>query len=253
MTDIAPPTPAASADLYAKSYLVIRIAVGLLGFALPTMLWVGETWLDRSVRFRGSLSSYYHSAMQDVFVGTLWAIGVLLVAYRAWTPRSRGFLLSLGAGLGAILLAFFPTARPGDPPNSCGPDIDPQPPDCEALQIALGEDTSQRLHFAATALFLTCAALLCLYLAIRARRESPPHQPTVIVQGACFAAMVIAVLWIFFGPDLGSGKHTFKPLYVGELLAVYAFAVSWLTEVRLLWRLLRGVAPAKDLGRALAA
>lgn len=65
--------------------------------------------------------------------------------------------------------------------------------------------------------------------------------------------MLAAVAWIFIGSDIKIGRWTFEPLCVGELGAIHAFAVSWLTEIRRLWEVLRGSVPAVQATVASAA
>src|SRR3712207_465666 len=79
-TDLAPhatPDPSSSSPPpYARSYLHITRSVGFMGIALPIALIAGEYFFVRGdVDVRGSLSSYYHSPMGDVFVATLSIIG----------------------------------------------------------------------------------------------------------------------------------------------------------------------------------
>src|SRR5215467_13881070 len=69
---------------YTRSYRLIRLVVGFLGIALPIVFIIGEAlFLRGSVHVRGSLSEYYHTSMQDIFVGGLCIIGLLLAAYMA--------------------------------------------------------------------------------------------------------------------------------------------------------------------------
>ena len=77
--------PASARDeAYTRSYRAIRLAVGFLGIALPLIFIFVEAYLLKGgVHVRGSLSAYYHSPLQDVFVGGLCVIGVLLATYMA--------------------------------------------------------------------------------------------------------------------------------------------------------------------------
>ena len=247
------PDPGTVADLYARSYLIIRTAVGLLGFALPTVLVIGEEWLSHTVGFRGSLSAYYHTAIRDVFVGTLWAIGFLLVVYRAWKPVSWDFLWSSVAGVGAMCVAFFPTSRPGLKPTDARCGTDPQPVNCAPLQQALSEETCQTIHAVSTVAFIGGAAVLALLFAVREWcRTTRRRQSVAVALMACFLVMVTAVVWIFAGVDVTISRWTFERLYVGELVALYAFGISWLTESRLLWKVLRGTAGSALVSAAVA-
>src|ERR1700756_2635022 len=59
-------------EAYTRSYRVIRLVVGFLGISLPLIFILVEAYLLKGgVHVRGSLSAYYHSPLQDVFVGGL--------------------------------------------------------------------------------------------------------------------------------------------------------------------------------------
>ncbi len=70
------------------SYLTLRKAIGYLGTALPFVLSIGGM-LIYSLAIQGSLSSYYHTGMRDVFVGTLCAIGIFLFAYKGYEQQDN--------------------------------------------------------------------------------------------------------------------------------------------------------------------
>ena len=121
-------------ERYVRSYVTVRFAIGVLGLALPFVLVLVEPILFDGQPFpRGSLSAYYYSGMRELFVGVLWAIGVFLVLYKltefSWESR-----LSTLAGFAVVLVALFPTGRPGD-----GVSLTP-------LQSLLGEATVERIH-----------------------------------------------------------------------------------------------------------
>ena len=99
MTDSELPT---SAHPMVLSYVGLRRAVGLSGLLLPVALGPGG-WLI-GVPFQDNLSSYYHTPLRDVFVGTLCAIAVFLFCYRGhdwvedWTANF-GSASALGVAL----------------------------------------------------------------------------------------------------------------------------------------------------------
>jgi hypothetical protein len=102
--------------------------VGFLGILLPILFIIGEAFFLRGgVHVRGSLSAYYHTSMQDIFVGGLCVIGFLLVTYTAGEPRTWDFVASLIAGIALLGVVFFPTSRSGLPPGApaCGSQPEP--------------------------------------------------------------------------------------------------------------------------------
>ena len=134
--------------LYARSYLLIRTVVGVIGVLLPFVLIIGEAFFLRAgVHVRGSISAYYHTSMRDIFVGSLCVVGLLLVTYMADQRKRPDWWLSLLAGIAVLGLVFFPTGRPNlaDGAPRCG--ITPEPARCSPIQQYFGETQVAAVHF----------------------------------------------------------------------------------------------------------
>ena len=96
-------------EAYTRSYRVSRLVVGFLGILLPIIFIIGEAlFLRGGVHVRGSLSEYYHTSMQDIFVGGLCVIGFLLATYMAGEARTWDFWASLIAGVAVLGSRLFP-------------------------------------------------------------------------------------------------------------------------------------------------
>jgi hypothetical protein len=220
--------------LYARSYLIHRLAVGLLGVLLPLVLIVSELWISGDVALRGSLSAYYHTTARDVFVASLAVVGVLLITYLSAQTWTKDFWLSLVGGVAVLLVAFFPTMRPGlsetDP--LCG--TTPTPAGCTGLQQVLGETNAAVVHFVAAAVFVVSLAILCFVFARREQRHAG-HLGVARILRACGWVMIAAMAWIAagFAFDLSIGPIT--SLYGGEVVAFLAFGIAWLTKGRQLF------------------
>ena len=94
-------------SLLVYSYLELRTAIGLLGIGLPVIVALGGALIFR-VGLQSSLSSYYHTGMRDVLVGTLFVIGFFLLSYKGY-DRADNLTGNL-ACVFAVGLALFPTA-----------------------------------------------------------------------------------------------------------------------------------------------
>src|ERR687898_3135634 len=152
---VQPRVTAPRSERYVRSYLIMRVTVGALGIALPVLLVLGEPLLFDGQPFpRGSLSAYYYSGVREVFVGTLCAIGVFLVTYKV-AERSRENRLSIYAGAAAIVVALFPTGKPGR-------GVTPTP-----LQVRFGEPTVEWIHFGAAGVFIASLAVISFYFSRR--------------------------------------------------------------------------------------
>jgi len=238
--------------LYARSYLLIRTVVGLLGVALPIFFVIAESAINRSVHFRGSISAYYHSPVRDVFVGGLCTIGFLLIMYMAGQKKRWDWILSTLAGVALIVLVLVPTKRPGLPTGAplCG--TEPQPPTCSWTQQHFGgEMNAYHIHLISAGVFILSLAGICLYWALRdveRRRQEAEHSEKehprsgrwelwraggarVWVPATCGFIIIVAVAWVPLGVDVWQ----LTPLYLAEFVSVLAFAAAWLFASRDLW------------------
>jgi Protein of unknown function (DUF998) len=223
--------------LYARSYLLIRTVVGVIGILLPLVFIVGEAFFLRAgVHVRGSISAYYHTSMRDVFVGGLCVVGLLLVTYMAEQRKRPDWWLSLIAGIAVLGVVFFPTGRPSLPDEAplCG--STPEPAGCSPVQQWLGEELVATIHFVCAVVFILSLAGICFYFAYRERTAG--NAGAAWFQRACGGVIVAAVMWAIIGGFMEWDLGELTPLYVGEVASIWAFGASWLTGSRDLWRLM---------------
>ncbi|MEZ6091501.1 MAG: hypothetical protein R3C05_26500 [Pirellulaceae bacterium] len=134
------------------SYVTIRRAIGVAGFCLPVVLLVGGWMLG--IPIQENMSSYYHTSLRDIFVGTLCAIGVFLFCYRGY-DRIENWTANLG-GASALGIALFPLDYKSDP----------------LVQKSL----SGYLHsFSGGIFFLTLAFYSLYHFPRDSQREAEPH------------------------------------------------------------------------------
>jgi hypothetical protein len=97
----------------------VRLMIGSLAFAFPVTMYA------LTGKIATSIGAYYHElATRDVFVGFLFIFGALLLAYKghkrqtsveelgtfhAWLKRHQEDWISSLGGIGAIIMALFPT------------------------------------------------------------------------------------------------------------------------------------------------
>lgn len=201
-------------NLY-KSFLLTRLLVGFVGVLLPTVLVASDLGSDfvqgRALTPRGSLSAYYYhpAPLGDWFVGSLWAIGVGLMVYMSIRKSSRANAVSWTAGSAAIVVALFPTNDDGNPSTWVS-----------------------TLHFGAAAVVVIGLGLLCWGFAVDDRERTDPNSDakkrrhTIHSRAAMiiFASVVFVVLNSVFAWFPSHG------ILVAEVVAVYAFAVSWFVK-----------------------
>ncbi len=188
------------------TYFVLRTAIYVIAFALPTAIIVW-TAVDPGLTLQESLSGYYYTPARTVFVGALAAVGVLLVVYRGYSTGENR-LLDV-AGLFAVAVAVFPTARSGG---------------CNGNAICIVHQVS------AAGFFLTVALAILLYSATTlslsdSRSRMAYRAAYLVLSGALVAGVVV---YAIFRTDIA--------LFYFETAGIYAFGLYWLIKTVELYR-----------------
>ena len=216
LTDKVPGAVVAS---YLRALSRLRRAIGLLGLLLPVVLvTVDRALFDEHPVLRGSLSAYYYSGVRELFVGTLAATGVFLISYRVG-EKNLNNLLTIFAGVAAIVIAVFPTSRPS-------PEVEPTP-----LQVLLHEQWVTRIHYGATSVFIVALALMSLIFGLQARNDREGKRRAFLFRFhvACTILIAAAGAWIVIAKfAIDPPPHRY--LLIGETLSVLAFGASWLLK-----------------------
>ncbi|MGE0638948.1 MAG: DUF998 domain-containing protein [Thermoanaerobaculia bacterium] len=203
---------AAGNDSLVVSYLALRRAIGIVGVALPFVLALGTVAAGGS-GIQRSVSAYYYTAMGDVLVGSLCAIGVFLYSYEGYDRRDDI------AGNLACLFAVGVALCPTTPASGA-----------RRMQEIVGG-----LHLAfAAALFLTLA-YFCLALFRRTDPEATPTPQKLqrnVVYTTCGWTILACIAGIGLLAFVGeaSALQRLRPVYWLEATAIVAFGISWLTK-----------------------
>jgi hypothetical protein len=192
-----------------RSYLFLRRAIGVLGFALPIVVIVGKQILQGG-GLLGSLSGYYYSDMRNVFVGILCAIGVFLISYRGY-----GRIDDLAADIAAVAgigVALFPTS-PASPTTTE-----------RAIGVA---------HIVFAAVFFLTLAFFCLFLFTKSDGSvvTPRKKARNVLYRVCGVVMLASlVLIVLVGLFFATATASLHPTVWLESLAIFAFGLAWLVK-----------------------
>ena len=196
-----------------QSYLFLRKGIGIIGVALPFVLIIGKIILG-SPGISGSLSAYYYSVMRDVFVGSLWVVGVFLICYRYDTLDD---IASTIAGICAIGVSLLPTA----------PDVD-----ATQRQMAIG-----LAHTSFATCFFLTLALMAIFLFRKTDQENPGRRKRqrnmvyLICGIAILACIVLAALFLLVqNLSVTSWLQPLHPIFWLESASVLAFGVAWFVK-----------------------
>src|SRR5688572_13903053 len=92
-----------------SAYFWLRMGMGTISLVFPILLWVvGKISSNKALQ--GSMSAYYHAdkVTHVLFVGVLFAIGIMLFLYPGFT-KIEDYVLN-AAGILALGIALFPMA-----------------------------------------------------------------------------------------------------------------------------------------------
>lgn len=184
-----------------KSYRYLRWSIVVVVLSLIASVLI--EWI-RVDCFQGSLSAYYYTPVQAVFVGGLVAIGVSLIAVKGSTDW-EDILLNL-AGVLAPIVAFVPTTPPGNR--------------CESSKI-IASDSELYIDNNVLAFAVGGAAALLLALGIgrlmgkQTNRTFDPRSLIVLAAGAVI--LIVGLLWYGFFRD-----NFLKHAHMGAAIAMFS-------------------------------
>jgi hypothetical protein len=219
VTEVDRPTADAGTVRYIRSFLLMRVMVGVIGIGLPfALVLIDGLWFDGSRFPRTSLSAYYYSGVRELFVGALCATGVFLVAYKV-ADVNLDNTLSVLAGIAVLGVALFPTDRPNDRVA------------LTPLQEELGETFVAVVHYASAVVFIVALGVISYFFGKREGARPPvagARSPGFwrAFHWACAGVIGAALLWILVTEVFGTGPA--ESLLIGEAVSVWAFGVSWL-------------------------
>ena len=212
------------------SYQALQQLLGWFGLALPVALLAYASFAVQGLQ--PSISDFYYTAMGDVLVGILAAIGVFLLCYRGYEPLPGQWLsdrrVSFTAGVAALGVALFPVHRLGQPSCSL----------TEATCITFGWSVHPDwFHYGAAGVFFASLAVFCLVLFTRGDRTpegSIIWTPRNIFYTICGGLIVLSILAM--APYVMGNDQTrdllarYNYLFWWETLGILAFAASWLRK-----------------------
>ena len=226
------------------SYFTLRRLIGWMAILVPFLLAL-LNWILFQEGLRSSVSSYYHTNVGGLFVGTMCSIGVFLFAYKGYqrlkTDKIYEFsdnIVANLAGVFAIGVALFPSA----PENA-----------------SKNDEIIAMIHVVFAALFLASLAYFAFFLFTKTHHPSVNHPVTNEEQRKAhlrkkkqrnlvyrFSGSIIFLCIILIGVSsalgigvnsaLGGALQAIKPVFWLEAIAVTTFGCSWLVKGQALLR-----------------
>lgn len=210
-----------------RTYAAIRMSMVavILGLGLSVALEVRR--VDGCVQ--RSLSAYYYTPVRPVFVGTLIALGVAMIALWGKTPAEDAFLNL--AGVLAAVVAFVPTLDA----NSCGLPAGMRAsvlaPAGRSLDDALIDANAPAVHnnfvVLVVVIVIALAGTALAAIARVLRGGSPPSTPRRLGYALTWlgsAAAVVVLLVVYRGAD-DNGSFFNHRLHSWSAVALFVFVV----------------------------
>ena len=205
------------------SYQALRKLVGVLALAFPLGLVIGA-WLRCPVpglELQPSISGYYHTAMRDVFVGTLCVVAFFLFSYRGYRNSPWDAFAAKAACVFALGVAGFPTG------------LDASYPVCTVVPPVPAPGWVGAVHYAfAAALFATLAVFSLVMFTKSTGPMTPEKKQRNVVYRVCGVLMCLCMVLILLDRLflLKAPLQAYKPVFWLEATALWAFGFSWLTK-----------------------
>ena len=213
------PELSSRANALVMSYVGIRRAIGISGLLLPIVLCLGG--LAIGVPIQDNISSYYHTPLRDIFVGTMSAIGVFLMSYRGH-DRAESWTANIGC-VAALGVALCPLDADSDP----------------LFQKSL----TGYLHTVFGGVFFVTLAFYSLVHFPRSSGKDGDDEPHVWERNAIYRSSGLIILtslmfmcgYLFFLPHHWKRlANDWNFLFIMETIATWSFAVAWLTKGRMI-------------------
>lgn len=201
------------------SFRAIRKSVGWLGILLPVAVYAGTVIFGSCPTLKPSISDYFYTIMGSVLVGVLCAVALFLFTYKGPAPIDE--IMSSLAGIFALGIAFFP-CNVTDGQSYCN------------IISRDSSDLRNSIHYCSAAGFFVVLAVMSLWLFRKTDKPNPgvmkrSRNHVYLVCGIIMLAALAAILALkLFG--LGEKLGYLKPTFWLELIALWAFGISWLVK-----------------------
>ncbi len=213
---------AKKSDMTHLSHLTLRRNLGLLGLFLPLLVFVINQFV-----LLPSISHYYYSHSNVMFIGVLFSFGLFLFSYKGYPKEKKEWLsdnlLTNFAGVCIVIVAFIPTTKAG----------------CVNLLNAPNQHNDAfwgNVHLVCAAIFFVIMAWMSWFHFTKSdgvfedekdRKVKNRRNLIYKIGGAGVIASLLFIVVFGFNDRLYISDHT---VFIGETGALIFFGTSWLVK-----------------------
>ncbi|GAB3337656.1 hypothetical protein GCM10027429_22330 [Marivirga atlantica] len=222
-------TQNSSPNIWLSSTKNFRRVVGLNGMLLPLLLWLFLYLTSGHVEVLKSISHYYYTRSNSIFIGVMATLSMFLIVYN-YKDKKADFIASCIAGVAAICVILFPTDNLLA--NPCLLE------DSFAISYTPPNTVSEKFHLLAAAVFFMALAYMSFFLFVKSNKPKGERSKNKIIRNTiyrvCAVLMVlsIAVIGLLSYTDIISEARydALKITFWMEVLAIESFGFSWLIK-----------------------
>jgi hypothetical protein len=219
--------------IWLTNSLTLRKIIGVLGMAMPLLLFI-LLYFDNGLQHPlESISHYYYTRVSSIFVITLSLLAFFMIVYKGKEPID--FYISLFAGVFALLVVLFPTNNITD---ICGDSTKKY-----AVTILPKSDFRMYFHYTVAGLFFLCLSYMSFFLFTKSDKSPSKRGSKKRIRNriyrTCGILTVLVILILFAGSLKIIPSEYFKeyPLtFWMETLAVESFGFAWLVKGETLFK-----------------
>ena len=197
------------------SYLTMRKAIGYIAMVFPLALIIGNLF-GGLTPMQNSLSEYYWTNSNIIFVSMLVTFGIFLLSYNGYDKRDK-WITSV-AGVSMLLVAFFPCE------GSPVPDY---------LFMFLPVKASAIIHYTAAISTFSLLGVMSLFQFTQGSSNTKQKKKRNLiykVSGITIFAIIVLMIANQLIPHSKETTDTFKLLFWLESIILWAFGIAWLVK-----------------------
>ncbi|WP_200911865.1 hypothetical protein [Pedobacter sp. Hv1] len=215
-------------NIWLTNSATLRRLIGILGMALPLLLWWFLSITSHYNIVLESISHYYYTRAGSIFTIIISLMAIFLIVYKGKDPVD--FYLSFAAGIFALCVLLFPTSNITE--TCCQTNFE------YSVTFIQPSKFRHNFHYISAGIFLGCLAYMSLFIFTRSsiKKIKDRGRTKNISNGIyiCCGIMMLIAMSIIFSGFLGwidEAYYTKHHLtYWMEVVAVEFFGLSWLVK-----------------------